>query len=124
MNELKHFTCVMTAEITRVVEARNKEHALELVDENDMMYELKNYKTDYEMSAKELGGRSKMNYQDKMLVVYHMLSCLVNDKPVRVTEDQYELFKAVYDSMDTGVRLDVKELDDGEKFIVSLGRYK
>ncbi|ANT41477.1 hypothetical protein DIRTYBETTY_248 [Bacillus phage DirtyBetty] len=57
MGELKHFTCTMTVEITRVVEAYDEDHALEVVDTNDMMYELKNYGVDYDMSARRLGGK-------------------------------------------------------------------
>ncbi|AEZ50300.1 hypothetical protein BCPG3_113 [Bacillus phage BCPG3] len=124
MSELKYFTCTMTAEITRVVEARDKEHALEIVDENDMMYELKNFKTDYEMSAKEMGvSRFNISYQHKMLIVHNIFAYLVDGKPIKVTTEQYELFKAVYDVMETGVRLDVKYLNN-DKVILSLGRVK
>lgn len=122
MSELKYFTCTMTAEITRTVEARDKEHALEIVDENDMMYELKNFKTDYEMSAKELGAISKINYQEKMFIVHNMFAHLVNGTPVKVTREHLEVFQRAYDAMSTGVRLNILELENSNKVIVSLGR--
>ncbi|AOZ62496.1 hypothetical protein SBP8a_246 [Bacillus phage SBP8a] len=124
MEEVKYFTCTMTAEIDRVVEARDKEHALELVDENDMMYELKNFKTDYEMSAKEMRVSSKFNYQNKLLIVHNMFAHLVNGRPIKVTKDQLELFERAYDALSTGVRLNVLELENSDKVIVSLGRAK
>ncbi|AMW62815.1 hypothetical protein DIGNKC_240 [Bacillus phage DIGNKC] len=124
MSEVKYFTCTMTAEIDRVVEARDEAHALELVDENDMMYELKNFKTDYEMSAKEMGVSSKFNYQNKLLIVHNMFAHLVNGRPIKVTRDQLALFKKAYDALSTGVRLNVLELENSDKVIVSLGRAK
>jgi len=114
----------MTAEITRTVEAQDAAHALELVDENDMIYELKNYKTDYEMSAKPLMRESQFNFQNKMLIAHNIFAYLVDDKPVKVTRAQYEFFKSVYDAMDVIVKLNVMELENENKVILSLGRYK
>ncbi|ADH03305.1 gp159 [Bacillus phage W.Ph.] len=124
MSGLQYFTCTMTAEITRTVEAQDAAHALELVDENDMIYELKNYKTDYEMSAKPLMRESQFNFQNKMLIAHNIFAYLVDDKPVKVTRAQYEFFKSVYDAMDVIVKLNVMELENENKVILSLGRYK
>lgn len=50
------YKVTMRVDITRVVEAESEEEALEKVDSNDMMHELKHYGVDEEFFAENLGN--------------------------------------------------------------------
>ena len=48
------YQVIMRVEITRVVEADSEKEAIEKADNNDMMYELKNYGVDEEFFATKI----------------------------------------------------------------------
>ncbi|ALA46552.1 hypothetical protein DIRTYBETTY_247 [Bacillus phage DirtyBetty] len=69
-------------------------------------------------------NKDYIKYQDKLLTVQYTFSHLINGTPVRLTKEQFNIFKLAYDTIETGVKLDVKEVQNSNKVIVSLGRYK